>query len=301
MDRLNALRIFCSVADTLQFRETATRLAISPQVISRIVGELEEELGESLFQRSTRQVQLTDFGRELLPQARLAVQQADEIFSKNAKASLQEMSGTVRVSVPDMPVVDEIAVNLMQKLTAYPDLHIDWRSSMKKSNVVDERIDIGLRFGAAPSDNSLIVKRVAGIREIIVAAPELLANFGTPQSWQDLQKLPLAVQVDINTGRAFAWEMNDEIRFQPNQPRFTADSMGTLLHIALAAQAAACLHQSLCRPYLQSGELVEIFPETDRTLWGAFLYRPNRNITPPRIKKVFELLAESVREAMGEK
>lgn len=299
MDRLNALRIFCSVADTLQFRETATRLAISPQVISRIVGELEEELGESLFQRSTRQVQLTDFGRELLPQARLAVQQADEIFSKNAKASLQEMSGTVRVSVPDTPVVDEIAVNLMQKLAAYPDLQIDWRSSMKKLNVVDERIDIGLRFGLAPSDNSLIVKRVADVREVIAAAPALLEKYGTPKTFQDLSALPLAVQVDINSGRTFAWLMKNENRFLPSQPRFTTDSMRTVLHIALAAQAAVCLHKNLCRDYLQSGELVEILPETDRTLWGAFLYRPNRNITPPRIKKVFELLGESVGEVLG--
>lgn len=56
-------------AETLQFKETAQRLGISPQVVTRTIGELERELGETLFQRSTRQVRLSDFGEQFLPQA----------------------------------------------------------------------------------------------------------------------------------------------------------------------------------------------------------------------------------------
>ncbi|OBX09995.1 LysR family transcriptional regulator [Gallibacterium genomosp. 3] len=294
MDKLNALKIFCSVADTLQFRETATRLAISPQVISRVISELEEMLGESLFQRSTRQVQLTDFGRQLLPQARLAVQQTEAVFDQASKQHIKMMSGVVRISVPDMPLVDQIFVNLMGKLRNYPDLQIDWRSSMKKANLVEDRIDIGLRFGCKPIDHSLVVKQVAQIHEIFVAAPTLLAQFGTPTTLETLMQFPLAVQVDINTGRIFDWEIEAKQNFQPTQPRIIADSMSALLQMALAGEAIVCLHRSLCHPYLQTGELVEILPNKKRTVWGAYLYRPQRNITHPRIKLVFELLAESV-------
>lgn len=294
MDKLNALKIFCSVADTLQFRETATRLAISPQVISRVISELEETLGESLFQRSTRQVQLTDFGRQLLPQARLAVQQTEAVFEQASKQHIKMMSGVVRISVPDMPLVDQIFVNLMGKLRNYPDLQIDWRSSMKKANLVEERIDIGLRFGTKPMDHSLIVRQVAEIREIFVAAPTLLEKFRIPVTLETLTQFPLAVQVDINTGRIFDWEIEKKLNFQPTQPRIIADSMSALLQIALSGEAIVCLHRSLCHPYLQTGKLVELFAHNQRTVWGVYLYRPQRNITHPRIKLVFELLAESV-------
>ena len=49
MDKLNALKYFCTAADTLQFRETAQRLSVSPQVVTRVIAELEDYLGEALF------------------------------------------------------------------------------------------------------------------------------------------------------------------------------------------------------------------------------------------------------------
>ena len=69
MDKLNALKYFCTAADTLQFRETAQRLSVSPQVVTRVIAELEGYLGEALFVRNTRNVQLTDFGTRFLPEA----------------------------------------------------------------------------------------------------------------------------------------------------------------------------------------------------------------------------------------
>ncbi len=53
-NRLEALRVFCAAADAANFRDAAVRLAVSPQVVTRAVRELEEELGEPLFHRSTR-------------------------------------------------------------------------------------------------------------------------------------------------------------------------------------------------------------------------------------------------------
>ena len=69
MDKLNALKYFCTAADTLQFRETAQRLSVSPQVVTRVIAELEDYLGEALFVRNTRNVQLTDFGARFLLEA----------------------------------------------------------------------------------------------------------------------------------------------------------------------------------------------------------------------------------------
>lgn len=69
MDKLNALKYFCSAAETLQFRETALRLSVSPQVVTRVIAELEQHLGEQLFTRNTRNIHLTEFGAAFLPRA----------------------------------------------------------------------------------------------------------------------------------------------------------------------------------------------------------------------------------------
>ncbi|MFC6211584.1 MULTISPECIES: LysR family transcriptional regulator [Rahnella] len=49
LDKLDALRIFCTAAETLKFRETAVRLGIAPQLVTRGIAELEKQLGEMLL------------------------------------------------------------------------------------------------------------------------------------------------------------------------------------------------------------------------------------------------------------
>ncbi len=81
INKLELIKIFCTAAETLHFRDSAQRLAVSPQVVSRGIHELEEALGEVLFQRSTRQVKLSDFGMRFLPQARQLLADSEALFS----------------------------------------------------------------------------------------------------------------------------------------------------------------------------------------------------------------------------
>ncbi|MCQ4320841.1 helix-turn-helix domain-containing protein [Stutzerimonas stutzeri] len=61
-NRLELVRIFCTAADSTNFREAATRLGISPQTVTRAIQQLESQLGEPLFHRNTRHNQVTAFG-----------------------------------------------------------------------------------------------------------------------------------------------------------------------------------------------------------------------------------------------
>ncbi|WP_133545048.1 LysR family transcriptional regulator [Mesocricetibacter intestinalis] len=217
MDKLQALKIFCSLAETLQFRETASRLAISPQVVSRIIAELEQSLGDSLFQRNTRQVQLSDFGRQILPNAKQIILASEQLFEQ--KTAVQDIAGIVRISVPDAPLMHKLLPPLLQKLQAYPNLQLDWRMEMKLVDKVGERIDLGIRMGSAPSDSSLIVKKAAQFHEKIVASPLLLSRFGMPRDLQDLaQNYPLAAFIHESFGRYWAWGWTNNIFYSRTIP-----------------------------------------------------------------------------------
>ena len=82
-NRFETLKIFCSLAETLQFKETANRLAVSPPVVTRTIAELEDYLGEPLFQRNTRQVRLNDFGEQFLPEAQALLAANAYLFLEN--------------------------------------------------------------------------------------------------------------------------------------------------------------------------------------------------------------------------
>ena len=98
MNKLNALKYFCSSAETLQFRETALRLSVSPQVVTRVIAELEQHLGEQLFTRNTRNIHLTEFGAAFLPRAQQLLADSENLFS--AAKEKDEIRGIVRITVP---------------------------------------------------------------------------------------------------------------------------------------------------------------------------------------------------------
>jgi len=73
---LESLRCFSAVARALHFRAAAEKLALSPAAVSDRVRRLEDGLGVSLFERTTRRVRLTDAGHRLLPHARRLLMEA---------------------------------------------------------------------------------------------------------------------------------------------------------------------------------------------------------------------------------
>jgi DNA-binding transcriptional LysR family regulator len=105
-------------------------------VVTRAVRELEEELGEPLFHRSTRGVQLTDFGRQLAERARTAVGGVDALFHRTDRRALSQHAGTVRVTAPGMFGRRFIPQALAPLLAAHPGLVLDLRLSEEHADVV---------------------------------------------------------------------------------------------------------------------------------------------------------------------
>ncbi|WP_141289774.1 LysR family transcriptional regulator, partial [Ideonella azotifigens] len=99
---LEALRVFCCAAQARNFRDAAQQLAVSPQVVTRVVRELEDTLGEPLFHRSTRGVRLTAFGAQLVERARSALAGVEALFPVRGQPGQvnETTSGLVRVTAP---------------------------------------------------------------------------------------------------------------------------------------------------------------------------------------------------------
>src|SRR4051794_30797353 len=74
---LRKLRYFAAVAEGLHFGQAAERLYVAQPVLSRQIRKLERELGAELFVRSSRHVELTEVGRQLLEEARPLLAAAD--------------------------------------------------------------------------------------------------------------------------------------------------------------------------------------------------------------------------------
>jgi DNA-binding transcriptional LysR family regulator len=96
MPELRHLRYFVAVAEELNFSRAAKRLHMAQPPLSVAIRKLEQELGASLFNRSSHEVTLTEVGIALLPGARRALAEADAAVAAAQRASAGEV-GTLRV------------------------------------------------------------------------------------------------------------------------------------------------------------------------------------------------------------
>ncbi|MCW9718835.1 LysR family transcriptional regulator [Avibacterium sp. 21-599] len=295
LNALSAVQIFCDLAQTLQFKATAERFAVSPQVISRQIAQLEQHLGEVLFLRSTRQVTLTDFGKQFLPRAEQLLADANALLMPRKN---QQIQGIIRIAVPDYPPINAVLQDLLTALQDYPDIQIHWRTDNALEDVVAGRIDLGIRYGN-PKDSRLIVKKVGQEQEIITASPDFIARYGTPERWQDLPQFPLSSLINPNNGRIWPWELNKNLRLQPEAPKLLTNNMNSELAAVLSGSVISSLPKTLCRPYLETGQLVELLPQLPRKNWDCYLYRPKQKAESNRIKLVFHLLAEILQKRFG--
>jgi len=295
MDRIDALRTFCAAAEARQFRLAAKQLGRSPQVVTRMIGSLEAELGEPLFLRNTRNVRLSAFGERFLPEAQKLIEQADILFSRASNIRSQELVGTVRVTTPDFPIMHAVMADVLAGLRDLPGISIDWTATVTRLEIVGDKVDCGIRVGH-PTDDGLIVRQLGRTWDRIVAAPPLLDSLHLPADFRDLQRgFPLCVIRNGRTGRTWRWYLRPDLQFHPDTPRLMVDSVAGQLAATLSGGMLGSIQDIVCRPHVESGKLIEVYKEVERVTWPIYAFRPRQTVTPLRVRKVFDLLVESLR------
>src|SRR5262245_17461975 len=97
MDRLDAMQVFLAVVDEGSLSAASRKLRSPLPSVSRKVAELERHLGTRLLIRTSRNVQLTDAGRDYLDAARQIVAQLEQA-EQRASGEYQVPRGELRVA-----------------------------------------------------------------------------------------------------------------------------------------------------------------------------------------------------------
>lgn len=248
MDRLDAMRIFLTVAEKSGFAEAARQLRLSPPSVTRAIAGLEERLGISLFLRSTRHVRLTQAGQRFLMDARRILADLEEAEA-SAAGTHGVPRGELSITASQMFGRIHVAPLVQDFLDLYPQVSARLLLLDRVANLIDEGFDLAVRI-AHLQDSSLRAIRVGHVRRVVVASPDYLARHGTPQHPKDLTQHRAVM---FSAGMAIDdWVFRDNLRVAP-PARFYVNSSEVAINAAIAGQGVTRVLSYMVAPALAAG------------------------------------------------
>ncbi|RXZ44777.1 LysR family transcriptional regulator [Crenobacter cavernae] len=292
MDTLKALMVFMTTAENGSFSEAARKLGVSPAAISQSIARLEQELEVRLFNRTTRQLTLTEDGRRFYSQCRGPVNHLDTAINQ-LKESRDEPAGNLRVSLPPSFGRHYVLPLLGEFCAQYPKIKVFLGLNDQFNDLIDDGFDVGVRVGMMP-DSRLAARHLTDIPLYVVASPDYWAEHGKPQKPEDLAEHDCINYQFSTSGRLFKWEFNvagERLPLEVNGT-YTLNDIGAVVDMARLGLGVAQLSGHEVMPYIRSGELeVALAGHVSRER-SIYLCFPHRDHIAPRTRAFVDFVVE---------
>jgi DNA-binding transcriptional LysR family regulator len=285
------LAMFAKVSEEGSFAAAARAMSVSVATVSRGVARLEDRLGARLFNRTSRQLSLTEFGRTISEKASEIYRQAEEAESAAREMSVQPR-GLVRLAVPMSFGLRWVAPLLPGFFRAYPEVSIDLHLSDASVDLVADGFDAALRIAALP-DSSLVARRLCAVTQYVVASPDYLAREGRPAHPRELVDRPClsyAYRARSDVWR-FTNDAGEEEPVMPSGPLRVTNS-DALLPTLLDGLAIAELPEFIAGEYLSDGRLEAILTDWSLTKGGLYFVTPSARARPAKVAALSDYFAE---------
>ncbi|MDF2628643.1 MAG: ywbI [Symbiobacteriaceae bacterium] len=241
------LLYFVTVARLKSFTRAGEHLHVSQPTISKLIRNLEDELGVTLLERSTKQVRLTDAGAALMAQAE-QILGALESLTENLSDVMHLRKGTVRIGLPPMAGAHFFPEVLANFHAQYPEVNLrlveDGAKKIEEA-VSDGSLDLGVivlptddeRFGQVPFGGSNLM--------VVVSSGHPLAD-RTTLTLKELEHQPFILFRED-------WSLHDRIMracsAEGFQPTIVCKSgqWDFVVELAAANLGIALLPETICR------------------------------------------------------
>ena len=294
MDRLSRIPIFVAVARHGSFAEAARRLGMTGSAVSKQVQRLENDLGARLFHRTTRQLSLTDEGSFLFERSAPLVEGIEEVGEMLAGRKVNP-EGSLRISAPVGLAQRVLKEPLTSFITKNRGINLHVELSDRFVDLVGEGFDLAIRIGHL-EDSSLVARRLADIPMVLVGAPILLAEYGTPKTPDDLANIPFVhYGSDRNAQRLKLQKGLEEPLQIVTQARLSTNNDQIMVSFARAGEGLILLPRFMVESELQNERLREVLPDyrliPERKLYAVF---PHGRHLPLKTRVLIDFLVEEL-------
>src|SRR5246127_2145048 len=253
MDKFAAMRVFVKIADAGNLSAAGRQLGLSLTSVSRQLMALEEFLGTTLVERTTRHLSLTESGLLYYERAKLILEEVAEA-ERGLTAQRGIASGRLHVSAPSLLGRLRLAPMLPGFLAEQTQVSIDLMLVDRPARLVEEGIDVALRVGLL-EDSGLIVRKLDDIQIVVCAAPDYLRRRGEPARRDDLVEHDCLAFGDVPGAAEWSFQDGTVRRSLRIPTRLCANDFAALVSAALAGAGLVRLPSWQIAHYLADGRL----------------------------------------------
>lgn len=289
MDRLDAMQVLLAVVEEGSLSAGSRKLRAPLPSVSRKVAELERHLGTRLLIRTSRNIQLTDAGRDYVEAARQIVEQLREA-EQRASGEYERPRGLLRITVTNAFGHSLCLPHAYDFLLEHPEIALDVLSVNRNVDLTEEHVDVGVRIGKL-ADSSLVAVKVGEVRNIACASPGYLERKGVPMTPDDLSGHD-GVQFG-NLG--IAWTEFQEGKVNV---RVHATDVSAARRAAIQGLGITRVPNYMISRDLHSGALVEILADFAPDPYPVHLIYVKQGMLPLKVRAFVDWMTPRLRQSL---
>ncbi|MFP2238471.1 DNA-binding transcriptional regulator YafC [Pseudescherichia vulneris] len=284
------IAIFIAVVESGSFSRAAEQLGQANSAVSRAVKKLESKLGVSLLNRTTRQLSLTEEGERYFRRMQGVLQEM-AAAENELMETRHTPRGLLRIDAAT-PVILHYLMPLIKPFRErYPEITLSLVSSETFINLIERKVDVAIRVGTL-TDSSLRARPLFASYRKIIASPDYLERFGTPETVDDLKQhlcLGFTEPALLNT-----WPLACcDGQLHEVTSGISSNSGETLKQLCLSGNGIACLSDYMVDKEIARGEFVELLADKRLPVEMPFsaVYYSDRAVST-RIRAFIDFLSE---------
>lgn len=278
------MRVFLAVVDAGSLSAGSKVLNAPLPSVSRKVADLERRLGANLIIRTSRNLQLTDAGREYAEAARKIMRDLDEA-ERRASGEYQAPRGTLTITMPIEYGYRYVLPVVLSFLEEYPEVSLNVLSLDRTIQLVDEGVDVAIRLGDLV-DSSLYAVKAGEFRLMTCASPAYLERHGIPAHPSELAKHD-GIIFDNQT---FFWTFKVDGKAVEAVPRnrLQVNTAANCVAAALRGAGVARLFDYQVPDELSSGALVPILSAFGGDAYPIHIVYPRQGLLALKVRSFID-------------
>mgnify|MGYP003385678365 CR=1 FL=1 len=291
MDTLDGLKTVIAVVETSSFTAASERLGISKALVSKYVGEVESNLGIRLFNRTTRQLALTDAGRRYYQES-VTLLEGYNTLVDNVTGEQIKPRGLLRISAPVTFGEMKLSSLLPKFLTLYPDLKIELILTNSAIDMLEEGIDVRIRIGGV-DDSNMIARHLKTFPLILCASPEYIQEYGLPKTPQQISEHNCIIDSNFRIGKQWPFiSPQGQANTVDVTSALAVNSPQAVREIAIAHGGIAMTPDFIVEDAINDGRLISILPEYTTLEFGLYAIYPHRKYVAKKVRCFIDFALE---------